>query len=78
VLFCSNSLRVRAKRVQEWFTATVSFQGKRSQLNSNYGKITDPLVNFETKVKASHTGIIIGHNIALVKSRDASLPHWDH
>ncbi len=69
-VFCSNSFWVRAKS-SGMFTATIQ-SGKEVKKNQVIGKITDPFGQFETKVKASHSGIMIGHNnMPLVNQGDA-------
>lgn len=67
---CSHSYWVRAKS-SGMFTSTIH-SGKEVKKNQVIGKITDPFGQFETRIKASHDGIIIGHNnMPLVNQGDA-------
>lgn len=59
-IHCKSSSWVRAKN-SGMFTSFIK-SGEIITKNQILGKITDPFGEFETKVKASYTGIMIGHN----------------
>lgn len=70
---CKNSSWIRAKNSGMFTSFLVS--GEKVEKNMVIGKITDPFGEFETKVKSSYSGIIIGHNNMPVVNQGDALFH---
>jgi hypothetical protein len=71
--FCSSSSWVRAKKAG-LFTS-IAKSGQLVKKNEVIGKITDPFGQFEMMVKATYTGILIGHNNMPVVHQGDALFH---
>lgn len=70
---CKSSSWVRAKN-SGMFTSFLE-AGEKVQKNTVLGKITDPFGEFETKIKSTYSGVIIGHNNMPVVNQGDALFH---